>query len=197
MSSATTARTVHRFVPPPPPKTAKSEGTRRRLLDVSSRLFIERGYSGVSMRDIASAAKLTKGAVYGHFRSKGQLLVEVIRWKIAERDHAPGFSEATADPRRGVALMYDDRGREIRLLQVDAAAAGRHDPDVAAGLASLSHERDARIRDAMADLRDPDTAAWFVGALSAGIGAKESAGLPLPEDDRLRDAILAVLGALA
>ncbi len=87
--------TQRSFVPPPPPKTPKSAGTRRRLLDVAAELFIERGYSAVSMRDIAAAARLTKGAVYGHFRSKGQLLVEVIRWKIAERDHAPGFREAT------------------------------------------------------------------------------------------------------
>ena len=137
MSSSVAAHTAHRrFVPPPPPKTSKSAGTRRRLLDIAARLFIERGYGAVSMRDIASAAKLTKGAVYGHFRSKGQLLVEVIRWKIAERDHTPGFSEATADLERGVELMYAEDGREIRLLEVDAAAAARHDPDVAAGLAS-------------------------------------------------------------
>ena len=148
------------------------------------------------MRDIASAAKLTKGAVYGHFRSKGQLLVEVIRWKIAERDHAPGFSEATADFERGVELIYAEDGREIRLLEVDAAAAARHDPDVAAGLASLYRDRLVRIRDAMADVRDPETAAWLVAVLTAGIGAKESTGLPLPDADRLHATLVAVLRAL-
>ena len=142
MSSPVTAHTaIRRFVPPPPPKTPKSAGTRVLLLEVAAPLFIERGYAAVSMRDIAAAAKLTKGAVYGHFRSKGQLFVEVIRWKIAERDHAPGFSEATADFERGVDLMYAEDRREIRLLEVDAAAAARHDPDVAAGLASLYGER--------------------------------------------------------
>ena len=167
-----------------------------RLLEAAARLFIERGYDAVSMRDIASAAKLTKGAVYGHFRSKGQLFVEVIRWKIAERDHAPGFSEATADFEPGIGLMYAEDRRDIRLLEVDAAAAARHDPDVAAGLASLYGERDARIRDAMADVRDPDTAAWLVGVLSAGIGTKESTGLPLPDADRLHATLVAVLRAL-
>jgi AcrR family transcriptional regulator len=167
-----------------------------RLLEAAARLFIERGYDAVSMRDIASAAKLTKGAVYGHFRSKGQLFVEVIRWKIAERDHAPGFSEATADFESGVDLMYAEDRREIRLLEVDAAAAARHDPDVAAGLASLYGERDGRIRDAMADVHDPDTAAWLVGVLSAGIGTKESTGLPLPDADRLHATLVAVLRAL-
>jgi len=184
------------FVPPELPRTPKSVATRGRLLERSARLFIEHGYSGVSMRDIAAAADLTKGALYGHFRSKGQLLVEVLRWKLAERDHAPGFLEATADPDVGVALMYDASGRDIRVLEVDAAAAARHDPDVAAGLADLARERHERIRDAMAEARDPDTAAWFVEALSQGIGIKESSGLPLPEADRLHDTILAALRSL-
>jgi AcrR family transcriptional regulator len=191
--------TAHRqFVPPPPPRTPKSAGTRRRLIDLAAQLFIERGYSAVSMRDIASAAKLSKGAVYGHFRSKGQLLVEVIRWKLAERDYAPGFREAVADIERGVELIYDESGREIRLLEVDAAAAARHDPDVAAGLAGLYRERHVRIRDAMSDdARDPDTAAWLVAALTGGIGMKESTGLPLPQADRLHDTILRVIRSLA
>lgn len=198
MSSRVTPQTTRRpFVPPSPPRTPKSAGTRRRLLDAAAGLFIERGYSAVSMRDIASAAKLTKGAVYGHFRSKGQLFVEVIRWKmIVERDHAPGFKEATADLERGVELMYAEDRREIRLLEVDAAAAARHDPDVAAGLASLYGERDARIRDSMSDTRDPDASAWLVGVLSAGIGTKESSGLPLPDADRLQATLVAVLRAL-
>jgi len=193
VSNPVALQTRKPFVPPSPPRTPKSAGTRRRLIDVAAQLFIERGYNAVSMRDIASAAKLTKGAVYGHFRSKGQLLVEVIRGKLAERDHAPGFSEAAADPAHGVALMYDETGREIRLLEVDAAAAARHDADVAAGLADLYRERQQRIRDAMSLSRDPDTAAWLVGTISAGIGMKESTGLPLPDAEHLRVALLRAL----
>ncbi len=177
------------FVPPDPPRTPKSASTRRRLVDVAARLFVERGYSAVSMRDIAAAAKLTKGALYGHFRSKGQLLVEVIRAKVAERDHAVDFEAAAADPAAGIALMFDEPGREIRVLEVDAAAAARHDPDVAAGLAALYLDRHARIRDAASETRDPDTAAWLIAALNAGIAMKESTGVPLPDADRLRVAI--------
>jgi AcrR family transcriptional regulator len=184
------------FAPPQPPKTPKSAATRLRLLDLSARLFIDRGYSAVSMRDIAAAAKLTKGALYGHFRSKGQLLVEVLRWKLAERDHAPGFRESTIDPEIGVALMYDAGGRDIRLLWTDAAAAARHDPDVAAGMASLSRERHEQILDVVSDLRDPDTAAWLIAALSAGIGSTESTGPPLPDIDRLHDAVLGAMRSL-
>ena len=184
------------FVPPPAPKTPKSAGTRRRLLDLAARLFIDRGFHAVSMRDIASAAGVTKGAVYGHFRSKGQLLVEVIRWNIAERDRSSDFVQAEANPLYGVAMMHDEAGRETRLLEVDAAAAARHDPEVAAGLAGLYQERHARIRDAMSELADPDTAAWVLAALSAGIGTKEATGLPMPDATRLSTTVLAAVDGL-
>jgi AcrR family transcriptional regulator len=187
---------VRPFVPPPPPKTPKSAGTRRRLLDLAAQLFVDHGYDAVSMRDIASAAKLTKGAVYGHFRSKGQLLVEVIRWKIAESDQAIDFVEVSASLERGAALIHQETSRDTRLLEVDAAAAARHDPEVAAGLRSLYLERHAQICAAMCELADPDTAAWVVTALTAGVGMKESTGLPLPDAARLTTAILAALSGL-
>jgi AcrR family transcriptional regulator len=194
-TAAGTTRPV--FVPPEPPRTPKAAGTRERLLDAAAALFVEHGYGAVSVRDIAAAAKLTKGAVYGHFRSKGQLLVEVIRHRIDEGDHAPGFRDAVADPETGVELLYTESRREIRVLEVDAAAAARHDRDVAAGLAALYDDRHARIRAAMADLHDPDAAAWLVGVISGGIGMKESAGLPRPADEQLRGALLGILGGLS
>lgn len=165
-------------------------------MDLAAEMFIGRGYHAVSMRDIAAAADLTKGALYGHFRSKGQLLVEVIRWKIAERDESIDFAEVRAHPERGVALLHDEAGRDIRLLEVDAAAAARHDPEVAAGLADFYLERHTRIRDAMFEVADPDTAAWVVSALTAGVGMKESTGLPLPRAKRLTAAMMAVLHGL-
>ena len=197
-TSAQLATSARPFVPPPLPKTPKSAGTRQRLLDIASQLFIERGYDAVSMRDIAAAAKVTKGeAVYGHFRSKGQLLAEVLRWKIAERDQAVDFVEARANPEYGVGLIHDETGRETRLLEVDAAAAAcAHDPEVAAGLASFYLERHDRIRDTFGGLADPETAAWVVAALTAGIGTKEATGLPVPEPDRLTATILAVMNGL-
>jgi len=196
VSSVALSTASRPFVPPLPPKTPKSAGTRRRLLELAGQLFVEHGYEAVSMRGIASAAKLTKGAVYGHFRSKGQLLVEVIRWKIAEDDQAVDYVEVRASLERGAALIHAANHRDTRVLEVDAAAAARHDPDVAAGMRSLYLERHDRIRDAMFGVADPDTAAWVVTALTAGVGMKESTGLPLPEESRLTTAISAALKGL-
>ena len=158
--------------------------TRKLLLDTAARLFVDRGYSAVSMQDIAAEARLTKGGVYGHFRSKGQLLVEVIRAKLAERDAVTDYELAAADQTAGIELLGSGGGREIRLLEVDAAAAARHDPDVAAGLLMLYGERDLRIRDAASRLSDPEAAAWLIAVLAAGIGFREAAGSPAPSAER-------------
>jgi AcrR family transcriptional regulator len=199
-ASANTVRStpsgVRAFKPPPAPRTPKSTRTRARLLDLAATMFVERGYFAVSVRDIAEAAGLTNGAVYGHFRSKGQLLVEVVRWKLSEYDAATDFA-AASDPMVGVQLMYDKRGRAVRVLQVDAASAARHDPEVRAGLAWLYSQRLERIRDTMGDsARDADAAAWLLATISAGIGMRESAGLPSPDDTRRRDVLLSAMSGL-
>jgi AcrR family transcriptional regulator len=187
-----------RFVPPPSPKTPKGSETRRRLLERAAALFIERGYAAVSMRDVAAAASLTKGAVYGHFRSKGQLLVEVIRSKLAAREHSLPFTELIADEESAASLMYDEgSGRQIHLLEVDAAAAARHDPYVEAGLADLYGDRQARLRAWLSEIvSDPEIVAWVASALSAGIAMKQAAKLPLPDSERLRTAIVAMMRSM-
>jgi AcrR family transcriptional regulator len=184
------------FAPPELPRTAKGAATRQRILAVAASLFIEHGYGAVSTRDLAAAANLTHGALYGHFRSKGQLLVEVIRWKLDQREHTGEFTDALADPQTAIDLLYDKAGREHRLLEVDAAAVARHDPDVAAGLADLYGERHARIRAGLSGRSDPQTATWLITTLAAGIGAREAAGVPMPDREALRSAVWAVLKAL-
>jgi len=47
--------------------------TRRRILDSAERLFSRSGVSHTSLADIADAADVTRGAVYGHFRNKADL----------------------------------------------------------------------------------------------------------------------------
>jgi AcrR family transcriptional regulator len=46
----------------------------QRLLAVAVTVFIERGYDGTSMEDLARAAGITKSSIYHHVESKEQLL---------------------------------------------------------------------------------------------------------------------------
>lgn len=56
-----------------------AERTRARILDAAYRQFRRQGYSRVTMDDIASAARLTKRTLYHHFKSKDQLLADVLQ----------------------------------------------------------------------------------------------------------------------
>ncbi|MFM9107604.1 MAG: TetR/AcrR family transcriptional regulator [Chloroflexota bacterium] len=53
-------------------------GGRERLLASALELFLEAGYDGVSMQQIADAAAMTKGAPYHHFASKEDLFGQAL-----------------------------------------------------------------------------------------------------------------------
>ena len=48
-----------------------------KILKVTTKLFVRKGYHGTSMSDISKATKLTKGAIYCHFESKEALLKKI------------------------------------------------------------------------------------------------------------------------
>ncbi len=57
---------------------SKSQRTRNRILLVSAHLFSNGSFSGTSIDDISKAANVTKGAVYGHFSSKIDILNDLV-----------------------------------------------------------------------------------------------------------------------
>src|ERR1044071_1285133 len=65
------------------------------IRDEAFGLFGRYGYEGVSIGDIAKAAKLTKGALYWHFHGKDELYLECLK-----RLHAI-FDHYIFDPMRG------------------------------------------------------------------------------------------------
>ncbi|HEX6492701.1 MAG TPA: helix-turn-helix domain-containing protein, partial [Candidatus Dormibacteraeota bacterium] len=58
--------------------TAAGEATRDRILRLADSLFAEHGYARVSMRLVATAAGVTKPALYYHFRNKDALFEECV-----------------------------------------------------------------------------------------------------------------------
>ena len=59
-------------------RAESAEQTRERVITEARRLFRERGYAATSLEQIAEAAEVTKGAIYGHFSGKEDLLLSAI-----------------------------------------------------------------------------------------------------------------------
>jgi len=118
--------------------------TRERLLRAAADVFAERGYDGTRVADIATAAGVSNGALYAHFPSKADLLVDALRTH-GRRLLADLFA---ADPDRSITDMLLAIGRWLPrrrdpsgYLIVEALVAARRDQDVARPMRDYIGER--------------------------------------------------------
>jgi|SRR5215472_910157 len=118
--------------------------TRERLLRAAAEVFGERGYDGTRVADIAAAAGVSNGAMYAHFASKADLLVDALRTH-GRRLLADLFA---ADPDRSITDMLLVIGRWLPrrrdacgYLIVEALVAARRDDDVAGPMRDYIGER--------------------------------------------------------
>ena len=63
--------------------STKGHRTRQDITEKAFRLFSVRGYSNTSISDILEATGLTKGGLYGHFRSKEDIWYAVYDKAVA------------------------------------------------------------------------------------------------------------------
>jgi AcrR family transcriptional regulator len=67
-----------------PNKSAtRSAGTKTRILTAAEHLFTARGFSGVTMREVARRAATNVASAHYHFGSKEGLVIEMLRHRIA------------------------------------------------------------------------------------------------------------------
>ena len=84
-----------------------SEATRAALLDEATTLFAERGYAGTSLEDVASASRVTRGAVYHHFASKQALFEAVLDLQEERATTEIVAAAAAANPWDAAMLALD------------------------------------------------------------------------------------------
>jgi TetR/AcrR family transcriptional regulator, transcriptional repressor for nem operon len=70
---------------------------RRRILDVASRLFRDKGFDAVSVAEVMKAAGFTHGGFYGHFSSKDDLIAQTLAHVLAADSSGGGDLRAYAD----------------------------------------------------------------------------------------------------
>src|SRR5215469_1276743 len=126
--------------------------TRDRLLRAAADVFAERGYDGTRVADIAAAAGVSNGALYSHFASKAELLVDALRTH-GRQELAEMFA---ADPSRSVTDLLLVIGRRLSRgcdsrgnLLVEALVAARRDEDVARPMRDYVGERADWLADLM------------------------------------------------
>jgi len=96
-----------------------AQQTRQRICEAAYVLFRRRGYSRVSMDEIAAAATVTKRTLYYHFKSKDQLLADVLESQhhlaLASfrtfGDRLSGSPEAIIDGLFGQLAVWADKPR--------------------------------------------------------------------------------------
>ncbi len=81
---------------------------RETVINVASRLFRERGFDGIGLKDLMKGAGLTQGAFYKQFASKEDLAVEASKRALESASHR--WSDAAAqnpdDPLGAVIAFY-------------------------------------------------------------------------------------------
>jgi len=111
--------------------------------------FAERGYPVVTVRDIMKACGLTQGALYNHFKSKDELLHDIIASTQAELERVcqQAVAGAGEDPRARLAAFVRAYVMRHCRLRVEALVANRE-------IGWLDGERVADIRRSRRAIRD-------------------------------------------
>lgn len=145
------ASTAPRRVPPRQRSRATSVSvapTRERILSAAAQLFAEHGFASTSMPAIAELSGITAGAIYRHFASKAELLLEVVKRAL---DALPfsferGGGEEDAALLSEVAARFTDPALTVlRQLALEVHAAARRDPEVRALLSAYNETVMRRI----------------------------------------------------
>jgi len=137
-------------------RAESKERTRQRLLAEEQRLFRERGYAATSLEQIAEAAEVTKGAIYGHFASKEDLMLSAL-----EAAPAPDYSTTLNDQSRPLrerlaafsrAIAAEDPGDAEELaMYLEFFAALLRSPDALHRYSSSRERRLKELADAGSD----------------------------------------------
>ncbi len=79
---------------PTPPRNARSEAKRERIVECAMRHFAQDGYQGAKVEDIAKELGIAKGSIFQHFGSKAGLFFEAYKRAVHQ---LPAWMDAPAE----------------------------------------------------------------------------------------------------
>ncbi|AWI61506.1 TetR/AcrR family transcriptional regulator [Sinorhizobium fredii] len=90
---------------------AQAEANRETVINVASRLFRERGFDGIGLKDLMKGAGLTQGGFYKQFESKDDLAALASRRAMESATRRwSSVAASSADPLQGVIDLYLSAG---------------------------------------------------------------------------------------
>ena len=164
-------------------RARKKRQQRRHLSDTATRLFLERGFDGVRVAEIAQACDVSEATVFNYFPTKQSLILDRLDGTASAIVRA--VANPDSDP---VAAVIGALGEQLRQLLVEAAPGGA---DEIATLDSI-HRFGALIRTTpslrahLSDRKDTYTA-----AAAAALAARFNLD---PDDPRMMIAAAALVG---
>jgi len=87
--------------------------TRQRILNAALDIFFKKGYLATTIDDIASRIRLTKGAVYWHFDSKSDLILELVLLRMHQHLVLMQTSQAQLQSLSGLRDFFVERALHI------------------------------------------------------------------------------------
>ena len=125
---------------------------RDRIMDEAATLFLQHGYEGTSLRQLADVVGMKAGSLYYHFASKDELLTEILRRGIDVMQTAFDAAEAATL----------DEGPDARIgahVRAHLAALFENGPYTAAHVMTFRTSPEV-VREAVVPLRDAYEARW-------------------------------------
>jgi len=185
------------------------EEVRRRILAAATEVFLERGFGGASVDEIAAAAGFSKGAVYSNFEDKDALFLALVdeefAWRLDQLRAA--LEDAPDDPHAGAEVAGRSMIRalaahqDLHVLFSEFRVHADRSPDTRRRFAERRSEIRATLAETVAAYADragveltmpPDHLATVLLALTNGL-ALERLGQPEAVPDELFGEVIATL----
>jgi AcrR family transcriptional regulator len=172
-------------------------GMREQILSTAKHLFIQHGYHGLSMREIAEAVGVTKAALYYHFKDKEELFLAILDLYLNETSNAidhiltePGSS--TGKIRMFVEYILGQPADQRAIIRLASQEMSQLSLPVRKSFDEVYHEKfvnkiKAMLRSGMENgefrLMQPEVATWaLLGIMYPYFYPAHTGNTPLPAE---------------
>lgn len=119
---------------------------KKRILVHATRLFVARGYHGISMREIAEACGVSKAGLYYHFKDKEDLLVEILSENLAQLSQAVQACDAAGSSAREritcvTRAIFAQAPEQRAIIRLASQEMSELNPEVRQRFGELYHEQ--------------------------------------------------------